>query len=486
MTRKLWNLQTVTAIICMVYVVVSVLVFSFAATYTVPLGDDLFTPHTAYDSLFSHIGASVSFVARTYVSWQGTFFSFFLSYLLHPFHGKAVSGAAGNLMKLKLVMFVNAFLFFAALLYLIYVVIRLIMPKQYRLTAYMSAAVLFCFLNAQSYAEVFFWFTTAVVYSMPVTVMLLTLALFIRLRGDGRIRHGTALTVLSSVLAFCAGGGVLMVAGALCYILLVILVCDRLASKKWHRPSLIVWGFSLAGALINTLAPGNFVRSGNVASSVDPLSAVLSSLQTAYLELEHLFSATPLLAGLIVAVFLGILFCEGTDAARLKKRISFTCMLMPVLVVTLFPLQLGNGGAGIAVRGQFVFDVIAIPLLFALFFFAGQFFALQLASERRTAAALPVLLLLVCVLSLNGITLLGLPQYGMLRNLANGSYRNYHLRIQQIFEDIWNSEEQDIVVTLPEDLEQYQNFLLSTDPDHYINHGLAVQAEKNSIRASAP
>ena len=484
MARKYLNIQTVICVICLLFTAVSVLVFSFATTYTVPLGDDLFTPHTEYASLFSLIGASASFAAETYVSWQGTFFSFFLSYLLHPFHGHGVLGAGGNLMKLKIVMFLNAFLFFAALLYLLFSLIRLIAPKRYRLAAYVSAAVLFTFLNIQSYAEVFFWFTPTVVYSIPVTVMLLALSCFIRMRKGGQKR--TLWTALAAVSAFCASGGVLMVAGALCYILLAVSVYDRITEKKWHLPSLIVFGAAFAGALINTLAPGNFIRSDNAGAAIRPLSAALSSLQVLYLELEHLFTDTPLLAGLIVLFLLGIFFCEGTDAARLKQQIVFTCMLLPALFVALFPLQLGNGGAGIAVRGQFVVDVIALPLLCALFFFGGQFFALHLAPEKRAVHTLPVWLLLICVLSLNRVTLFSLPQYGMLRNLANGSYRAYYLQIHQLFEDIRNSEEEDIVVTLPEDLEQYQNFLLSTDPSYYINHGLAVQAGKQTIRASAP
>lgn len=480
--RKYLNIKCISAACCVIFVVLSVLVFSVSATYTVPVGDDLFSFHHPHPTLWSLIRGSCQNALFFYQTWVGTFFSFFLSYLLHPFNGRSVEAAVGNLAKLKAVMFLNAFLFFLALLCLIVVVTRRIAPKQYRLPAYASAAILFGFLNLNgtSYAEVFFWLTPAAVYSMPMITALSALVFFILLREKPKRLYVAA----AAVLAFCSGGGVLMIAGAQCYIMLAILVHDRVKTGKWNRPCLFVWCVSFAAALINTLAPGNFLRNASTGGSVRPLRAVLSVCKVTLLELETLLAATPLLSVLIVSLLLGILFRDEAAPERLKARIRFLCLLLPAPLVALFPLQLGNDTSGIAVRGQFVFDLIAFLLLFTLFFFCGQYLAMQASNVKKTVVVIPLLVLLLCTVSYNNVKMLMLPQYGMLRNLANGSYRDYYGEINLLLEQITESDEKDIVVTLPDDLEQYQNFLLSTDPADYINHGLATFTGKNTIRAA--
>ncbi|MBR0172850.1 MAG: hypothetical protein IJQ21_08675 [Lachnospiraceae bacterium] len=480
--RKYLNVPVIIAAICAIYIPVSVFVFSCSTVYTVPVGDDLFTAPAEYASLLSLISDSAAHAVHTYRTWVGTFFSFFLTYLLSPFHASVVPAGAGNLTKLGIVMFLNAFLFFLALLYLIRNILRRVSPKQYRLYAYTSAAVLagFLNLNAQSYAEVFFWLTPAAVYSMPMITALCSLALYTNADAPGKKRYAAG----SAVLAFLTCGGVLMIAGALCYILLALLVFDRVKTGTLNRRRLAVFGSAFAGALINTLAPGNFLRSGTISGSARPLHAIVSTVKYTVLETESLFSDTLMLPVLIVALMLGFLCYRAVDADRLHDYTVLNGMLLPAPVVALLPLQLGNGGVGMAVRGQFVFDLILFLLLFSLCFFCGSGLAVRAKNEKKENILFPAALVLVACLSLNRTTILTLPQTCMLRNLANGSYRDYRQQIQTIMLELENSTEKDVVIDLPEELDQYQNFLLSTDPDHYINHALRLAHGKDTVRAS--
>ena len=473
--RKYNRIQLPVILASVVYSLAALMTISCSASMSVLNGDD-FTYHAEPASgFFTSVPVAWSFMTKSYLLWQGTFFSKFLSQFLNPISGDGLS-------RLRIVMFFNAFLFTVSLFLFVWTAARRILKEPLHIRLLLCSLALFCLFNLQTYADVFFGFTSAMTYTVPLTCALLGATAFIVLRETGKTRF----MVPATVLVFLSAGGVLMISGALCLFLLLVVFHDRLKTKQWNRKCSIVFLSAFISSLINALAPGNFVRHSTVDGSSGPLSALLYSVKFGYLEAEALFSETVLLVILLVTLVTGVVRYRA--GLRLMERNSFRFMLAGgfIPLISLFPLLLGNNGAGIPERGKLVFDLLLMLWLAYCFYHAGFFLAGVFSPDgQKKAPALSMLaLIILCVMSLNRVTLLELPQYIMFRNLATGRYRSYYQEVLDLFDRLSVDSETDPVITLGDAPDCYQGLLITNDPLDYFNHSMACYFGKNSVRLS--
>ena len=152
------------AIFFMVYVIAA------SAGYTVIVGDD-FTHGVRVGAFhvpfFQYAAASLRYMKEIYLDWQGTYFAMFLQALLSPINNF-------GLPQLKAVMILNVLLFAASLFGVIWAAFDFILKEkkmpQIRLTVF--SIVLFSVLDAEIFTEIFFWYSGAVAYSIPLSFVL--------------------------------------------------------------------------------------------------------------------------------------------------------------------------------------------------------------------------------------------------------------------------------------------------------------------------
>ena len=132
------------------------------AGYTVLLGDDY--THGVRVGVFhvpfaQYTAASLRYMKEIYLDWQGTYFSMFLQALLSPVNNFGMG-------QLKVVMVLNALLFFAALFGVVWTATGLALRQEkavhIRLTVF--SIILFAILDADVFTEIFFWYSGAVAY----------------------------------------------------------------------------------------------------------------------------------------------------------------------------------------------------------------------------------------------------------------------------------------------------------------------------------
>ena len=462
--------------VCILYIIASVLILSFSTSYAILTGDDLGIRQPPEPLTFTGVlRVAADKVAYAYHAWQGTFFMIFLNTVLHPMNGLGMTG-------FRITMFTCTILFFLSLFFFIVVLNRFIRNDKHRHVIPFIALFLFAFLNLHpdSYSEVFFNLTTATNYSVPMALSFLSLSLMLKAFRGPDMRG----IVIACIASFCVSGCSLMTVGAHCYLLLLLTVYAYLKHRPVFRYCLANLAVSLAGALVNVLAPGNYERQRAIGGATGGfVSAALSTVKYTLLETEALLSGTPFLASLIAMLILSMLVRDTDEPGRILTCIRLSAFTLVTPFVALFPLELGSHSAGLHPRGQFVLDVYLFLSLAHIVFFLGQYIKCRMPDATRNALLSVLFLNALMALSFNDMTILSSPQWGMTRNLLGGFYRRYHADMQTVMYELENSTEPDLVLTLPEDLDQYLNCSISADPDDPVNHGLAVIYEKNSIRA---
>ena len=214
--------------ICLASVLYMVLTLVWTTSYSVFVEDD-FTIIDMIEGMdhnvLSYLRLAGKNIAETYMGWQGTYLGCFLYVILNPV------GQAG-LVQERWVMSLNSSLFFISLLLFLVVSLKKLGLKLEAVSAVIISVIVFSLCGYQTYPEIFFWFTGAVVYSFPMSILLITLSIFL-LDSDN-----IATTSISSVLGIISMGGALLISGAGCYTALLVLVYEyftQTSHKDLHR-----------------------------------------------------------------------------------------------------------------------------------------------------------------------------------------------------------------------------------------------------------
>jgi hypothetical protein len=319
------------------------------------------------------------FTAEEWKAWQGTYFSCFFIALLSPLNGFGRS-------QLAVVMVFNVLLFFAAVTWCAYEVQRCISPKLCGRALLVLAAFWGLLMGYKIWGEVFYWFTGAMVYSFPLAFAFLAMAALLRARRKNR--KGWYPTAW--LFAFCASGGNLMISGMLCYALLLMNLYLFWREKHIGIGEAVAFGTAFLGALINTIAPGNYLRHGCIDNSgLHVGSALLTSVGNYIKEAQWLFQSTFVLLAICGMVYLGatasISLCEK-GASRKKVWLTAICALLAVLqlpLVTTFPVALGYSSNGLPNRCEFMLDCALILVVLLTSYILGLTLKQLLFTQER-------------------------------------------------------------------------------------------------------
>lgn len=463
------------AILFMVYVVTA------GAGYTVFSGDD-FTNSVRIGafrvSFFKYLAASLHYMKDMYFDWQGTYFAMFIQSLLSPLNNF-------GLIQMRIVMVINALLFFGSLFGMVWTVLGFVLRDKIELPVRLTifTVILFAILDANVFSEIFFWYCGAAAYAIPFSFTLLSVMFFLKINN---IRYKDAKQVLfcvcSAILLFLASGGPLAVTGIGCYTILLLTVGFYLLSRKLSVRNIIVTAAGVLGAVINVIAPGNFARHeyGN-GESWKLLQSVKWAVKNVLGEAERLTKETLFGVMLIAMLMVGIYLAE-----RLREYFTaygiVSVLAMGTGFVTAFPVALGYGGPYFPNRCYFLLDVILVLTMFNFAVFIGCLVDrwAKLHTDRRVWAVLWIILFssfILCPEALSESALMAVAG-----SKHNGSYQNYYEECAAVYDYLENCTEEDVVLEIPEYIDNFECFYLDEDENGWVNVGVARYYNKNSVR----
>lgn len=367
MLEKLVDLvkSNIKYVVCAVLTLMIVLPVIYATRFSFPCQDDF-----AYTKIskglmnegYSVLGQAIYMVKEWHMTWGGLYSSTFFGYLF--------SGIIQcDVHKLRIFEFLSAILYFSSLFVFVYNVVVYIfkLSKKEVITIYFAVVLL---LNGVVYYgdfDVMYWFITSVQYLMLLSFSLLGVSLYISAIWGANTKRVLAASILSAILGLVASGANLGLA-ALNVLLYVIVGGYALIIKK-RKKSILVVIVPIIGAVINAIAPGNFVRSGGSKRLADIIIASKASIKYVIERLEY-YSKMPEFWIAFMVIILVTLFIPRKEKG-IGVTIKWPAMTWLLSAIgcagSIFPMMLGYGYEvfGVLIRGQFLLDFLIFIFLIA-------------------------------------------------------------------------------------------------------------------------
>ena len=453
-----------------------------SAEYTVLIGDD-FTHGVRVGAFqvpfFQYLAASIQYMKEIYLDWQGTYFAMLIQALLSPVNNF-------GMIQLKIVMVMNVLLFAGSLFGMVWAALDFIFKERkmphVRLTIY--TIVLFSILDADIFTEIFFWYSGAAAYSIPLSFLLFAIMFFLLQNNDSYSgRKKTVFAVCSSFFLFCASGGSLTVTGTGCYVVSLLAVGFYLVSRKVSVRNIIVAVVGISGAAINIFAPGNFLRQAQNSEGKGFLlpESVKWTVKNVWTETEQLTKESMFGVMLIAMLLIGI-FMSNRLQRILKEYGIISILALASGYVTALPVAVGYAGPSFPNRCYFVLDVVlAVTLLNLAVFFGCCLEKWSGIRENRSACAvLIVILFVVCLYSPE--TSSEAPLFKMARLMRNGTYREYYEKCIAVYDYLENCEEENVILPMPAYIEGFECFYFDIDETAWVNVGIAEYFGKESVK----
>lgn len=443
-----------------------------------------------------YFAASLLYVQDLYMDWQGTWFSMFLQAFLSPINNF-------GLPQLRAVMVGNALLFLISLSVLLWTGLSFFRAEagmcggeadascgKLAETAESMASLRFLVLtlfflavvNADVYAEIYFWFSGAVAYSMPFSFLLIALTLFLHINKKERPRGKIICAATAAFLLLLSSGGSLAVAGLGCYIVLLLTAIFFLRTGKVSRYNLTIFAAGFVGALVNAAAPGNYSRhNGTAGEGLHFGQAVLYTMRMFTEESCRLFRETMLGLVFLLVIAAG-LYLSGKCRIAVREYGIATALALLAGCVAYFPVALGYGGYYVPNRCYFIIDTTMVIAFLNLALFLGICChrLCNLPSDRRVVAVL--LYVWLAALIVTPLSMEGLPLYRVARHVHNGSYRDYYEKCAAAYDYLETSPDDDVELEMPEHIEDFECFYIDEDEDGWVNQGIAAYYGKRSVR----
>ena len=467
------------AIFFMTYTIAS------SAAYTVIVGDDF--PNAVRVGAFrasfvEYFAASLHYMTDMYFDWQGTYFAMFVQAFLSPLNNFGLT-------QLRIVMILNVLFFFGSLFGMIWAALGFIMRerKEFHIKLTIFTVILFAILDANVFAEIFFWYCGASAYCIPFSFALLSAMCFLKINNTRySMRKRTLFCVLAAVFIFLASGGPLVITGTGCYIILLLTVGFFVGrGHKISVRNIIVLAAGVAGALVNVVAPGNFARHtyGN-GDSWKLLQSVKWTFKIVWGETEHLMKET-LFGVLLIAMIMTGIYLSGKIRSVLKVYGIMSVLALGIGYVAAFPVVLGYGGLSFPNRCYFILDVVLVLSLFNFAIFVGCCLDLwaNLYANRSAWAVLMIVLFAVCLVcpeSISDSTLMTVA-----KSKHNGSYKNYYEECVSVYNYLETCPEEDVVIRMPDYINHFTCFYFDEDENGWVNVAMAEYYHKNTVKRKA-
>lgn len=454
----------------------------WAAYYTVFSADDFSIANSmmSYNGAFwDYLKSCLQYTKRMYLGWQGTYSSMFIQAIINPLNGFGLT-------QLRVIMVLNTLLYCVSLLAFVLLFCRIFVEDIFFLKIFFCTSILYMIINSRAYPEIFFWFCGATAYSIPVICLFISLSFFIlsNIKNSKRILYA----VLAALFSVGAQGGTLAISGIGCYIYLVLCLLFWLETKKISVANLVITAIVFCGALVNAVAPGNFVRHTHIEEGLHPITAITQTVEQYFQEIKLLITNDQFCVIFLLLILCGMYLCgQIENNAKVYTIISILLLITPMAAI--FPVMLGYGkDAYIPNRVLFIVNTVTVLSYSNIAVAAGYWIAAFMKKKRikfvwlicPMIALLFILFIKIFIVSDVKDTVM----VKTLKDLHHDVIQTYYMDCKDIYKYLSECEEMDVVIEeFPQPIDNFGSFQLSDDPDYWVNVSVAGYYLKNSVRA---
>lgn len=339
--------------------------------------------------------------------------------------------------------------------------------------------------------EAMLYVVGACVYSFPMSLGLFATTCFLHVIDTPEKDKRMKWCILSSLFAVGATGGVLMVAGMVNIFFVCILLYTWFTEKKFPLRGIVPFLFSFGGALLNALAPGNFIRyAGSYGEGApDVRSSIINTFIIALHHIYNLATKTYLLVALLLVAFFILILPMEQDRNHFRVHPIFLAIAGYICCYTIvFPTVLGYHlmpGDYVEERIVFTFAWVASLLILLTWSYALMWLKIRYLSDLKWTGLSIVLAGIVFCFGVL-LSTAYIPHFRqdasvttlrtIWREHKSGSLKNYyaayHLTLKQA-DDTPVGEACYIFYEIPE-TRLFMKSSMSAQPDWWVNRSVAA------------
>lgn len=422
------------------------------------------------ESVWKLLIESIRYDKKMYLTWQGTYTSMFLQAFLSPLNGYGS-------FQLAVVMVLNAVLFMVAL-----GMFATAVCKSFSIQPiYIYIIFLICvwgIFGFTVWSEVIWWFSGAVSYVFPLSFGFLGISIVLR-------KQDRSWYIIAAVLIFMAQGGTLEVAGIVCFVLMGICIIKRMANMETVK-DYFVFGVAVMGALVNAIAPGNYVRHAVIdETGLHVGKAIFRTCSEVICTIEELLTDTPFLLVVIISLIVGT---KVWNSIKLEnKKIIYVLGAVGFIApfVTCFPVCLAySGEVFFPNRCKFVETVVVVISVVLIAVIIGVLLGSELNFLRRKETYLGLVMFLIIMFNINPSWKISQSvSFHMWEQLAEGNYKESYDKVNTLYEFISTDTDENVFIyEKPDEVEGFLTNILSEDMSDPMNMAVAKYYGKKTVQ----
>lgn len=455
--------------------VIPIIIF---AGKSVPAADDfsnaarIFRHQNEYSNSISLAFAQSIYL---YKHTSGYFFAAFLNYLFTPYLRWGLNG-------LRIFNILANVVFFLSLFYLVQVFTRKALKMDQLFTWAFFCVLITVLINGYSNSEIYTWYCVLAAYVLPASLMFISLALCIESNTGNRF-----LIIPAAVLGFLISGSSLNQTALNCGL---IFIASAYMAVFLNRKTAGAFYFlsSLAGAIINVLSPGNYLRHDAVNPNYNIQLSVNHTVDCTVRMLKGRILGFPLIAFCLIII---VVCLEYVDFSNIKLSFRFPiCAAFVVFIgvaIVSFPVCLGYSTKNLPDRGYFISDIAfySLALLWCIYFAGFIKRYIWKKPLPSNFAAYSSVFLIAAIMFHVGFC--GGPNAyttgGMMTLIANGSLNNFTEYEESILSEIEGSPDDYVILERPYSLQMpyMKSIGISEDSSHWVNKSLSLYYNKESV-----
>lgn len=351
MSRK----QKITLMCLLILAVIVVMPFFLTCRYLVFSLDDLtnmLEVKLEMDAGRGLIMASIIKAIETYKEWQGSFFGNFFTYF--------ILGIVNlDVVRLRVAAFIWVTLFFYANYCMSNLIVKAFWEKpklEYKLIVFIL--IVCTGTCAMVPGEILYWATGVGMYTIPFSFAIIGLDCYVEYIGDCK----NSKMIAATILGFLASGGSLQMA-ALVNVIYLYVVLNLLVKRKITWKRVIPFVMAFIGAVINVIAPGNYVRHDITAPEGIHVGQAFSNTALSLFGYATWFMKHTYILIAVMLFFLFILCIKDEVRKDIVCPVIAGILGILGIGITIFPVVLGYNGSGMPNRCVFLLNE-----LYAFFF----------------------------------------------------------------------------------------------------------------------
>ncbi len=478
------KIETIKKIISAVMIIAMVLMIGTiirVSWYSVLVSDDFWYAADAGVkdlSLWENFINSLKYTGWVYMTHQGTYFSEFFGVFFTPV-------THGGFRALRFWMVLNSVLLYSSMLWFLNVFIDGVAKCETYIKLTIMACVVFAMSQYEAFQEIFYWWVGASVYTFPFSLFIISATTFLLANRGKNVKRWV---IISCITGFCAVGGSLAITAITCYFLFVMVIYYAVRDHRFSRINLLIFGVAFAGALINGIAPGNYIRQSSE-GELNLIKSIGDAFSTYFSNIRWLFAydeRTNFLAIFILMVICGFLIGQNFKADKKAWLVASIFMIAAPMSV-IFPVVTGYNVPWLPNRCLFValFAFVAMSLNFALML--GALIKSFIIPEKTGPVLLMLIILCFFAHITSGFSIMNTVGTRTNDQLARHEIQDHYAFVRGTIEGFPEHQGEDYVMdigTSPEEIENYYCFFLPTGTESRINQAICWAYGLNTITTS--